>query len=245
MNKICFVDKRKSLAEIKEAVNGSGFFILVDKDQDWTSFDVVRKVKNIFKIKKVGHSGTLDPLATGLLILALGKATKQINDLILSDKEYLTTFKLGYKSNTYDLKGEIQKITDEPDLAREDIEFALANYRGKILQTPPMFSALKYKGKKLYDYAREGKEIVREKRAIEIYSNQIISYQKPNLELKIHCSKGTYIRSIANDLGEDLKVGALVSSLRRTKIGSYQLEDAFKIKELLDLKEKLLEANLV
>ncbi len=208
-------------------------FILINKPVGTTSHDVIDKMREITKIKKIGHSGTLDPLASGLLILGIGrKATKKLNQFQKLDKEYLAKIKLGIISDTFDKEGKIKKIEYEKKPSLEEVKKVIQQFKGEIWQRPPLFSAKKVKGKKLYQLARKGIKIEPKKQKIKIYKIEIIKYNFPLLELKIHCSSGTYIRSLANDIGEKLKTGGCLESLKRTKIGNYSLENALKLDEI-------------
>lgn len=218
----------------------SGQTFLVKKPVDWTSFDVVNKIRfairNHFKIKKikVGHAGTLDPFATGLLILCTGKHTKTIDSIVGQEKEYRAIFYLGSKSNTYDSTGEIEVVSKEiPPFS--DIEALVqSKFIGKIKQKAPMFSAKKVDGTRLYHFARKGIEVEREEKEIEIKRYDLLSFEKNRLALRIVCSKGSYIRSLAHDLGELLGCGAYCEKLERSRIGDFLLEDALSIDECID-----------
>ena len=211
--------------------------MLIDKDKDWTSFDVVNKLRFKLKYKlgikrfKVGHAGTLDPMATGLLLVCAGKYTKAIDSLVLKEKAYLADLKLGASTPSYD--AEIEEDAQYPieHISKELVEETLNQFRGKIEQFPPMYSAIKVKGQKLYDLARKGKEVEREARPIEIYKCEITDFDLPHLQLDIECSKGTYIRSIAHDLGQALDSGAYLTGLRRTSIGNFSIDDALSVEE--------------
>jgi tRNA pseudouridine55 synthase len=206
-----------------------GVFILIDKPQQWTSFDVVNKIRRMTKTKKTGHCGTLDPLATGLLIVATGKATKSIDTLTNHDKTYETDITLGIETDSYDTDGEMISQQTVPDIHSEDWKNILQEWVGDIQQVPPVFSALKKNGVPLYKMARKGKTIQLEPRPVTVYRIDVLSWQKPVLKLFIHCAKGTYIRSIAHDIGKRIGCGASVSALRRTKIGQYSVMDALTL----------------
>ena len=209
-----------------------GSTLLINKPLNWTSFDVVKKVRNILKnhyqIKKikVGHAGTLDPLADGLLILCTGKWTKKIEEFQNQEKEYTGTFVLGATTPSYDLETEINQTFDLSSLTEEQIRSNRNLFIGDIEQAPPIFSALKKDGVRLYEYARKGVEIEVKKRNVNISTFEISRIELPEIDFKIRCSKGTYIRSIAHDFGKSLDNGAYLSKLRRTKIGKFNLEDA-------------------
>ncbi len=212
-----------------------GQVILINKPYKWSSFDVVKKIRsrlcknfNIKKIK-VGHAGTLDPLATGLLLICTGKQTKKISNYQDMKKTYEGVFKIGETTPSYDLETEVNELFDYKHIDIEMLIESSKNFIGTILQKPPLFSALKKDGKRLYEYARENKIIELKDRKIRIYDFQIKKYNKPYVEFLIECSKGTYIRSIANDYGRSLKSGAFLYSLKRTNIGKYSLSNALEI----------------
>ena len=222
----------------------NGQTLLVDKDLDWTSFDVVKKIKNIIKCKKVGHAGTLDPLATGLLIICTGKNTKKINDIQNQDKVYTGEFILGKSTPSHDLETEFNSQKDIKNITSDRIEEVSKRFVGEQLQRPPKFSAVKVNGKRAYEYARDNEEVKIKEKNINIYEFKITEFNLPNLSFKISCTKGTYIRSVARDFGEKLGCGAVLSKLRRTEIGNYNVEDAFKVNNLADkLKKEKIESN--
>lgn len=202
-------------------------FLLIDKPASWTSFDVVAKLRRTTGERTIGHAGTLDPFATGLLIVAVGRpATKQLDTFLKQDKTYQTTFTLGATSTTQDPEGELTP-TGKPLPTLPEIEHAIAtHFLGAIEQIPPMHSAIKIGGKKLYELARQGKEVERAPRRVTIHDFSIHSYNPPLLEASITVSSGTYIRAIARDLGEILGCGAYCSALRRTRIGMFSVEHA-------------------
>jgi len=209
-----------------------GKVLLIDKPLNWTSFQVVNKIrwliKQQFEIKKikVGHAGTLDPLATGLLILCTGKFTKKIETYQAQVKEYTGTITLGATTPSYDLESEVDQTFDISGITKEDILQNTQHFIGEIQQQPPIFSALKKDGKRLYEYAREGEHVEIPKRAITINKFEITNIDMPNVEFRVLCSKGTYIRSLADDFGKMLNNGAHLSSLRRTKIGDFSVDNA-------------------
>jgi tRNA pseudouridine55 synthase len=198
--------------------------ILVDKPLDQTSANIVRIFKKAFRLKKIGHSGTLDPRATGLLILCTGKMTKKITGFIEYDKEYEGVIKIGARTRSYDTETEEEHRQDVKHISDTDIESASRDFIGEIAQIPPMHSAIKYKGKPLYKLARKGKEIERKPRSVRIDKFEVIRENESEIGFRITCSKGTYIRSIANDLGNKLGVGGYLKSLRRTRIGEFEIE---------------------
>ena len=199
-----------------------GVFLL-DKPQGMSSNDIMQKVKRIFQANKAGHTGALDPLATGMLPICLGEATKFSQFLLDADKRYLVTAKLGERTDTSDAEGQIVEIHDV-NVKTPEILTALEQFRGDILQVPTMFSALKHNGKPLYEYARQGITVEREARPITIFELNFIEYNAPYLTLEVHCSKGTYIRTLVDDLGEVLGCGAHVTMLRRTAVADYPTE---------------------
>lgn len=214
-----------------------GQVILIDKEKEWTSFDIVRKMKNIFhkyfKIKKIkiGHAGTLDPLASGLLIICTGKKTKQISDIQNADKEYIAKVKLGETTPSFDLETIPDMRFETEHITKEMIEDVLAGFIGEQDQFPPVFSAKKVNGKRSYEYARKGQEVDLKSSRIHIYNAELIHFDNNDLIVRVHCSKGTYIRSFANDLGIRLNSGAYLADLQRTRIGEYKLADAQNIHE--------------
>ena len=212
----------------------SGETILVDKPYLWSSFKVIHELRKIIRVRKVGHAGTLDPRATGLLIIATGKKTKEITTYQNLEKVYTGSFRLGQRTKTMDSEAEFfeeksfENVTEELILKTRDL------FLGEILQKPPMYSAVSFKGKKLYHYARQGKVVELKERIALVSSFEITKIDLPFVEFEIKCSKGTYIRVIADDFGEKLGCGAYLFSLRRTKIGDYSVEDAFDIDGLKD-----------
>ncbi len=207
-----------------------GYVWLIDKPQGWTSFDVVNKIRHVTRLKKVGHAGTLDPLATGLLILCGGKMTKQIDQIQGQEKEYICTVKLGVTTASYDAEQPEENIQPVDHITAVAVAQALVAFRGDIEQVPPIFSAVKVDGKRAYKSAREGKSIEMPPRKVTISELELVRYEGPEkVELRIVCSKGTYIRSLARDLGDALGVGGYLSSLRRTRIGAYQVTDALTV----------------
>ena len=214
-----------------------GQVILIDKPLEWTSFQAVNKVrwliKKEFGIKKikVGHAGTLDPLASGLLIICTGKFTKKIDTYQAQDKEYTGTFTLGATTPSYDLETEIDQTFDVLSLTSEKILKTVTQFLGEIQQQPPVFSALKKEGKRLYEYARNGEEVEIPYRTVTISEFEITNIDLPDVNFRVVCSKGTYIRSLAHDFGKALRNGAHLSTLRRTKIGDFSVEKAVGINE--------------
>lgn len=224
----------RKTTELKNLDYHSGQTILIDKPINWTSFKVVALVRKHCGAKKVGHSGTLDPLATGLLILCTGKKTKELESYIGLEKTYTGTFILGKFSKTLDLEGEVENVNIPSELNEKNIHEIKKQFVGEIYQTPPMYSAKKIEGKRLYKYARKGKEIPVNPRKVTIYEFDITSIRLPEIDFKIRCSKGTYIRSIADQFGKQLGTSAILGSLRRTKIGNYDVNDALQVDEYLE-----------
>ena len=210
--------------EIKEQLSPySNKIFLIDKPLDFTSFDIVRIFKKKFNLKKAGHSGTLDPKATGLLIVCSDKMTKRINEFIEYDKEYEGVIRIGARTKSFDTESREEDIIDNVKVTDEEIESVRKTFLGEVEQMPPMFSAIKHNGKPLYKLARAGKEIERKSRKIVISEFEIKKVSESELKFRISSSKGTYIRSIANDFGERLGVGGYLKELRRTRIGKYDL----------------------
>ena len=207
--------------------------ILINKPLNCTSHDVVNKVRKICHTKKVGHCGTLDPLASGVLVLCINKATKALQFITSEDKEYIATITLGKATDTYDLEG---KITSEKeyqnDLTLKQVEETLKTFLGKQKQVPPIYSAIKVNGKKLYEYARNNEKVEIEPRDIEIYSLELLSFEKNEIKIRTHCSKGTYIRSLCVDIASALGYPGVMSSLIRTKSGHFALEDCITLEDL-------------
>ena len=218
----------------------NGQILLFDKPLEWTSFQVVNKVRWLIRkncgIKKikVGHAGTLDPLATGLLIICTGKFTKKIQELQGQEKEYTGTFTLGATTPSYDLETEIDNTFPTDHLSAEKLQQATEQFTGDIEQFPPVFSAIKKDGKRLYEYARKGEEVKINSRTVNISSFELTDIELPNVDFKVSCSKGTYIRSLSHDFGKAVESGAHLSALRRTKIGDFNVENAFTIDTFIE-----------
>ena len=209
-------------------ING---IINVYKEKDFTSHDVVAKLRGIVKQKKIGHTGTLDPDATGVLPVCLGNATKLCDMLTDKSKEYVTTMRLGFCTDTQDISGEVLK-KEEVNVTEENVTAAVMSFVGKYDQIPPMYSALKVNGKKLYELAREGIEIERKARSIEIFAIEILDINLPDITMKVHCSKGTYIRTLCHDIGLKLGCFATMVSLKRTKVANFLLENAYTLSQI-------------
>ena len=211
-----------------------GEVFLIDKPLEWTSFDVVKKVRNALRIKKVGHAGTLDPLATGLLIVCAGKQTKQIETYMGQEKEYTGTFVIGATTESYDLEKPVIPVGDFSQVTLDQVVAAAAQLTGDILQVPPMHSAIKVDGKRVYESARKGLEVKMEARPVQVREFEITRFEGDEIDFRISCSKGTYIRSLARDLGELLGTGAYLKALCRTRIGNFLLADAHHLPELIE-----------
>jgi len=211
-----------------------GQILLIDKPIQWTSFDVIRRIRHLIKVKKVGHAGTLDPLATGLLIICTGKFTRKINEYMAREKEYTGTFTLGATTPTYDLESKPENFKSLGMISEEKIRNATKSFSGEIMQVPPAHSAIKVEGKRVYELARKGKEVKLEPRRVIIKDFEITGIDLPNVHFRVVCSTGTYIRSLANDFGEELTCGAYLSSLRRTRIGEFKIGDALTVEGFED-----------
>lgn len=217
-----------------------GEILLFDKDLDWTSFDLVRKLRNYLtritgvKKLKVGHAGTLDPKATGLMIICTGKETKNIDLLQAKEKEYVATIKLGATTPSYDLETAENELFPTDHLTLELVKEKLSGFIGEIDQVPPVFSAVKIEGKRAYEHARKGNDVAIQPKRISISELEVLEFSPAEIKLRIVCSKGTYIRSLARDLGLALESGAYLVGLRRTRIGEMRLEDAWELNEFLE-----------
>jgi len=206
-----------------------GQVLLIDKPIEWTSFDAVRKIRYLVKTKKVGHAGTLDPLATGLLIICTGKFTKKINEYMAQQKEYTGTITLGAITTTFDLESEPLNFKDYTSITEQQITEATKHFVGEIQQVPPIHSAIKKDGERVYELARRGIDVKLEPRTITISEFEIVKIEMPVVHFRVVCSTGTYIRSLANDFGAVLGCGGYLSSLCRTRIGDFLLKDAMSI----------------
>jgi tRNA pseudouridine55 synthase len=212
----------------------AGEVLLINKPLRWTSFDVVKKIRNASKAK-TGHAGTLDHLATGLLIICTGKATKKIEHYMGLEKEYTATFFIGATTPSYDLETPVDNVFDITNINERDILEAAKKFTGELEQLPPVFSAVKQDGKRLYESARLGKEVRVVPRTVMIHSFEITGIALPEVHFKVVCSKGTYIRSLAHDFGIALKSGAYLKTLRRTRIGPYLLDHAWELEPLIKI----------
>ena len=217
-----------------------GYIAVIDKPLEWTSTDVVRKIKFAlqhrlgYKKIKIGHAGTLDPLATGVLIVCIGKATKMVNELQAEEKEYVADIELGATTPSYDLEHPIDKYYPTDHITREKIEQALRDLSGERLQAPPIYSAKKVEGVRAYEFARAGEEVELKKALINIYEMEILSLEMPHLKIRVRCSKGTYIRSLANEIGQGLNSGAYLTDLRRTRSGGFLAENAYSLENFME-----------
>jgi tRNA pseudouridine55 synthase len=218
----------------------AGEILLFDKGLNWTSFDVVNKVrydlcqKLGIKKLKVGHAGTLDPLATGVIVLCTGKATKKIESIQASEKEYLATLQIGATTPSFDLETAEDSTSDYAHVTKALLQEVIQEFIGNIEQVPPVFSAVKVKGKRAFDYARNGEKVKLQPKKIVIHKIEIEEFELPVVKLRITCGKGTYIRALARDIGEALKCGAYLTALERTRVGEYKLCNAFKVNYFLE-----------
>ena len=226
-------EERKPIDPAIQQTYLEGKMLLIDKPLHWTSYDVIKKLRWLLQIKKIGHAGTLDPLATGLLIVCTGKFTKKINEYMAQEKEYTGHITLGATTPTYDRESEPVNFKDYAAVTKEQVDNAAATFVGEIEQLPPIYSAIKKDGVALYELARRGEEVELKPRKVTIKSFEITNIELPVLEFKVTCSTGTYIRSLAHDIGQALGCGAYLSSLRRTKIGDYHVDDAAEMQKLL------------
>lgn len=210
--------------------------ISLNKPKDITSQDAVTKVKRILKAKKAGHTGTLDPMATGLLLICINRATRLASYFLNLDKEYRAVMKLGEATDTQDAYGKVISKTDVIEIDKTVIKETLKSFKGNILQHPPMFSALKHEGEPLYKLARQGIEIERKSREVSIYDIELLNINMPYVTFRAACSKGTYIRTLCDDIGKKLGIGAHLFELERTKIGTFRIENSLSIEEMKSLK---------
>ena len=217
-----------------------GYIAVIDKPLEWTSTDVVRKIKYVlinrlgYKKIKIGHAGTLDPLATGVLLICIGKATKMVNALQSEEKEYVAELELGATTPSHDMEHPIDKRYPTEHITREMIDEALLSLTGERLQAPPLYSAKKVEGVRAYEFARAGEEVELKKALINIYEIEVLDFAMPYLKLRVRCSKGTYIRSLAYEVGEALNSGAYLRSLRRTRSGGFTAENGYKLENFLE-----------
>jgi tRNA pseudouridine55 synthase len=217
-----------------------GEILLLDKELDWTSFDLVRKLRNFLcrktgiKKLKVGHAGTLDPKATGLMIVCTGKETKNIDLIQAKEKEYVATIKLGATTPSYDLETKENEAFPTDHINPELLRLALDKFMGETNQIPPLFSAVKIDGKRAYEHARKGSDMVLQPKKITISELEVLRFSQTELILRVICSKGTYIRALARDLGTELNSGAYLIGLRRTRIGNFKIEDAWNVQSFIE-----------
>ncbi|MDP8247945.1 MAG: tRNA pseudouridine(55) synthase TruB [Candidatus Tritonobacter lacicola] len=223
---------------------GPGGLLLVDKPEGWTSHDVVAYVKGRYRPGKVGHAGTLDPLATGLLILGLGSATKSLGKVAACDKEYLVGLLLGRRTSTGDMEGEVVEESGVC-VSGEELAGAVLSIEGEIEQVPPIYSAVKYKGKPLYSYARKGMDVPRKARRVNVVEVEVLEMEVPNVLFRAVVSKGTYIRTLCEDIGKKVGCPSMMSYLRRTRIGEYYIKDAVTIDDLKRMDREMLEKILI
>lgn len=219
----------------------SGEILVIDKPYRWTSFDAVKRLRGAVQRRlnakrfKVGHAGTLDPLATGVLLVCTGRATKRIAELQEGMKEYVAEITFGATTPSYDLEKEIDATYSWEHITPELIAETLPKFQGHVMQVPPVFSAVKVDGKRAYNYARKGKEVEIKAKPLEIKELEVLSWEAPKLTLRVLCSKGTYIRALARDLGEAMNSGAHLTALRRTRVGDYTIDDAMSLDQALEL----------
>jgi tRNA pseudouridine55 synthase len=216
----------------RQDISENGYIFLVKKPVGWSSFDVVKKIRIHFGVKKVGHAGTLDPLASGLLIVATAKKTKEISTYSGLDKEYEGIMQLGERTLSFDAETEVVERKDYTTVQRDDVEKIFQTFIGLQMQQPPAYSAVKFRGKPLYKYARKGRTIIIQDREINISEFSLLEFNPPEVKFRVACSKGTYVRSLVNEVGQKLACGAYLKSLIRTRIGRFSLNDAFTIDEL-------------
>lgn len=219
----------------------SGEILVIDKPYRWTSFDAVKRLRGAVQRRlnakrfKVGHAGTLDPLATGVLLVCTGRATKRIAELQEGMKEYVAEITFGATTPSYDLEKEIDAIYPWEHITPELIAETLPKFQGHVMQVPPVFSAVKVDGKRAYNYARKGKEVEIKAKPLEIKELEVLNWEAPKLTLRVLCSKGTYIRALARDFGEAMNSGAHLTALRRTRVGDYTIDDAMSLDQALEL----------
>lgn len=219
--------------------------LLVDKPREHTSHDVIARLRKKLQMKRIGHAGTLDPMATGLLVILVGKATKASQYIVSLDKEYTGTIELGKTTNSQDADGEVMATAPVPDLTPEELERHMKSFLGDQYQTPPMHSAIKVGGVPLYKMAHKGKEVEREPRFIRIHSFELLGYEKPHVHFRLRCTKGTYVRTVAHDLGNRIGCGGHLSKLVRTATDKFRLEQALPLEEILELPVRDIAARLI
>lgn len=219
--------------------------LLVDKPKGHTSHDVIARLRKKLQMKRIGHAGTLDPMATGLLVVLVGKATKASQYIVSLDKEYTGRIEMGTVTNSQDAEGEVMSTMPVPELTDDEIRRQMKGFLGDQYQTPPMHSAIKVEGVPLYKLAHKGKEVEREPRFIRIDKFELLKYEKPNIDFRLRCSKGTYVRTVAHDLGERVGCGAHLSVLVRTATDQFRLEDALPLEEILELPLREIAGRLI
>jgi len=217
-----------------------GLVLLIDKEYQWTSFDVIRKLRKLIRVKKIGHAGTLDPLATGLLIVCCGKKTKEIQQFMSMEKEYTGTFVVGKTTPSVDLETDFDSETDISHITPEDVLRIVPQFTGQIMQIPPVYSAIKIEGSPVYKKARKGIEVEMEPRPVEAIAFEITEIDLPEIHFRLVCSKGFYVRSLVRDFGKALGVGAYLKTLVRTRIGKFSLVDAKSIEQI---SSEMIESN--
>ena len=211
--------------------------VIVDKPQGWTSQDVTARLRRVFNTRRIGHGGTLDPMATGVLPVFVGRATRGVEFFEHAQKVYETTIRFGLTTDTEDITGKVL-TENEVSLTEDALQAVLPRFRGEILQVPPMYSAIKVNGQKLYDLARKGREVERQPRSITIHELEMLDFSGNEARLRVRCSKGTYIRTLCKDIGEALGCGGCMAALRRVEAGEYTLEGAIPLRELLEISER-------
>jgi tRNA pseudouridine55 synthase len=232
------MNRGPKVAKDRELHLAEGDLLLVDKPRGWTSFDVVNKIRRMYGVRRVGHAGTLDPLATGLLIICTGKRTRDLQQFVGLEKEYEAELELGATTPSYDAETEVSERRSTEGITEERVREVLREFVGTQSQVPPIWSAVKVNGRRLYDYARKGEEVVRKPREVSITAITATRIAVPMVDCTVVCSKGTYVRTLAHDIGERLGCGAFLRGLRRTRIGSYDVRDAFTLEDLLRLRRQ-------
>ena len=222
---------------MSQALVIAGGYLNINKDRGWTSTDVVRKLKGVTRSKKIGHGGTLDPIATGVLPICIGPATRFAETVLLGTKSYRVNMVLGSSTDTYDSTGEITEAVQSFEVTRPQIIDVLEGFKGDFLQTPPMYSALHHKGKRLYEFARAGIEVERPPRSVKVLSLKLVEFEGAELVLDVECSHGFYARTLAHDIGEKLGTHAHMSGLTRTHAGPFKLEDTVSIEDVIEIAD--------
>ena len=217
----------------------SGFVVLMNKETGWSSFDLVKKLRNVLRIKKAGHGGTLDPFASGLMLLGFGKGTKALNEISRLSKRYRAVIRFGVVTDSFDRTGTVLEESDTKHLQFAEIEQAVLALTGEIMQVPPMYSAKKVNGVRLYKLARKNIEVQRQPQQVHIYGARILKWENPFLTVDLNVSKGTYIRAYAHDLGKNLGTGASLNELERTAVEDYRIEDSFTVSEFITAFKEL------